>query len=265
MLSDRAFVAAQYASSDPLKVRIDTHRRFTVGPDLEPAVDAALALRPGEALLDVGTGNAAFPARLRASGHVGRMAAIDLHAGMLPRPTARSAQLLLAQAAADHLPFADATFDVVTARHMLYHVPDVPAALGECRRVLTPGGRFLAVTNHRENMAALWEVIDQASANCPALAALGASRAALGFSDHNAESLVSAAFGNARVIPLHAHLEFPTPEPVLRYFHSFLHGLANVDPEQALNAFARALASRFPASGPWVVPKTVLLVTATRA
>ena len=53
------------------------------------------------------------------------------------------------------LPFSDAAFDVVTARHMLYHVPDVAAVLAEFRRVLKPGGRFLAVTNAEGYMAEL--------------------------------------------------------------------------------------------------------------
>lgn len=33
------------------------------------------------------------------------------------------------------------------ARHMLYHVPDIPQAIAEAARVLRPGGRFLTTTN----------------------------------------------------------------------------------------------------------------------
>lgn len=38
------------------------------------------------------------------------------------------------------LPFADASFDLVTAFETLYFWPDAPAAMAEVRRVLAPGG-----------------------------------------------------------------------------------------------------------------------------
>ena len=48
---------------------------------------------------------------------------------------------------AEDLPFADASYDLVAAMWMLYHVPDLDRALAEVRRVLRPGGHLLAVTN----------------------------------------------------------------------------------------------------------------------
>ena len=45
-----------------------------------------------------------------------------------------------------YLPFDDGTFDVVYAGGMLHHVRDLDRALSEVRRVLRPGGTFVAVT-----------------------------------------------------------------------------------------------------------------------
>jgi ubiquinone/menaquinone biosynthesis C-methylase UbiE len=42
--------------------------------------------------------------------------------------------------------FTDETFDIIIANHMMYHVPDIPKALSEVRRVLKPGGKFYAST-----------------------------------------------------------------------------------------------------------------------
>jgi ubiquinone/menaquinone biosynthesis C-methylase UbiE len=56
------------------------------------------------------------------------------------------------------LPFEDASFDVVVAAWMLYHVADLDRGLREIVRVLRPGGRFVAVTNsvrHGQELKAL--------------------------------------------------------------------------------------------------------------
>ena len=56
----------------------------------------------------------------------------------------RTPRFTYRQGDAMRLPFADASFDVVTCQTLLIHLPDVPAALRELTRVLTPGG-LLAV------------------------------------------------------------------------------------------------------------------------
>ena len=54
-----------------------------------------------------------------------------------------------------HLLAPDASYDVVLALWMLYHVPDLDRGLAELRRVLRPGGRLVAVTNGDEHVADL--------------------------------------------------------------------------------------------------------------
>jgi ubiquinone/menaquinone biosynthesis C-methylase UbiE len=48
--------------------------------------------------------------------------------------------------------FPDETFDIVIANHMLYHVPDLPKALSEAKRVLKTGGKFYSSTNGKGGM-----------------------------------------------------------------------------------------------------------------
>ena len=44
------------------------------------------------------------------------------------------------------IPFAENSFDVVIANHMLYHVPNLDKALSEVKRVLKPKGKFYSTT-----------------------------------------------------------------------------------------------------------------------
>jgi SAM-dependent methyltransferase len=55
------------------------------------------------------------------------------------------------RADAVRLPFRDASFAAVTALWMLYHLERPIAAIQEARRVLRPGGLFIACTNSRTN------------------------------------------------------------------------------------------------------------------
>ena len=47
------------------------------------------------------------------------------------------------------VPFADRQFDVVTTGYGLRNVPDLPRAIAEARRVLTPGGLLLSLDFNR--------------------------------------------------------------------------------------------------------------------
>jgi SAM-dependent methyltransferase len=61
--------------------------------------------------------------------------------------------------AAERLPFADATLDVVVVADVIEHIPDLSGCLAEVGRVLRPGGRLICVTPIRSSLAA-WRVVD---------------------------------------------------------------------------------------------------------
>jgi len=75
-----------------------------------------------------------------------RLTLVDRSPGMIAAAVgaAPSADLMVGDVQA--LPFANDTFDVAIANHMLYHVADRPQALAELARVLRPGGRLVAAT-----------------------------------------------------------------------------------------------------------------------
>jgi SAM-dependent methyltransferase len=102
-------------------------------------------------VLEVGCGSAPCSRWLRTAG--ADPVAFDLSGGMLARAAVlnRSTGLAvpLVQADAGALPFADASFDLACSAYGgLPFVADASAVLAEVRRVLRPGGRFVASVNH---------------------------------------------------------------------------------------------------------------------
>ena len=75
----------------------------------------------------------------------------DLSSGMLREALTRVSphfdELHGAAVDAGRLPFVDASFDVVLANHMLYHVPEPVRAVRELARVLRRSGTLVAATN----------------------------------------------------------------------------------------------------------------------
>ena len=105
------------------------------------ATRAALGLRPGERVLDVGAGTGISTEELSRSGSFAVGA--DLSTGMLRAGRRARPEVPLVAGDALKLPFADETFDAVTISFALRNVVDVEGALRELGRVTRPGGRLV--------------------------------------------------------------------------------------------------------------------------
>jgi SAM-dependent methyltransferase len=184
---------------------------------IRTALDVA-RLRGDEAVLDGGCGNGAYLAELRGRGHRGRVVGVDLSAGMAAAARIHAPTLVGDITA---LPFADGSFAVGLAMHMLYHVPSIPAAVAELRRVIRPGGTLLAATNGARHTREVTELVDAA-----AQAVTGRVRAnrELSFTLENGRELLATAFEDVRLVELPGEAVLPGPDVLVDY-------IASVEPE----------------------------------
>jgi arsenite methyltransferase len=123
-----------------------------------------LAVRAGEAALDIGSGPGLLAFDLaRLVGEKGRVVALDNASAMVAMTAARLANLAHAEAKegqATELAFPDASFDAAVATQVYEYVADMPRALAELHRVLKPGGRALILDTDWRSI--VWHSSDKA-------------------------------------------------------------------------------------------------------
>ncbi len=162
--TDATYLTYQYDDSEKLRIRIETHQRYTAGDDDYPGT-LVRHIRPaaGLRLLDVGCGPGELHQVLSPLGV--NITGIDRSFGMLREATVGPgpAGNRFAQADAVALPFRDAQFERVVAIGVLYHVRDWPTALLEMRRVTRSGGRVVVSTNGPDAMQRIVDVHREAA------------------------------------------------------------------------------------------------------
>jgi ubiquinone/menaquinone biosynthesis C-methylase UbiE len=224
--TDRDYLTKEaYATDELLAIRYRTHELYS-----QPKVDFprwvmhALSWRGDEWVLDVGAGPGAYFELVRELIPNGCLIAGDLSFGMARQ--ARAAHPHVLNLDAQRLPFADHSFDMVLANHMLYHVPDLRRALDEISRVLRPDGCLIAATNSAETMPEFDTLARRACA------LLGYPKqkfrpAHSQFSLENGTVLLARHFRAVARYDLPSAFHFPEVEPVMAYLNSL----------QPLNAF----------------------------
>ena len=159
---------------------------------------------PGEHVLDVGCGTGTLAIAMKSRVGSGEVRGIDASSEMIEvareKATKAGAQVDFQVVPMEGLPFADASFDLVTSSLMLHHLPDdvKRQGLAQARRVLKPGGRFLALDLLTQSHSPLHHI----------LGLLGHARAA-GTVDTLRPMLKEAGFAEVEVVPTrHKHFVF---------------------------------------------------------
>ena len=151
-----------------------------------------VAVREGEAVLEVATGTGVQLVELARRNPSGRTVGVELASGMFAQTRKRLdraglGEVELHQASALDLPLEDEGFDLLVNGYMLDLLPrdDIPRALSEFGRVLRPGGRLVLsnMTKGEARRHRVWDALYargvNLTANCrgvlaaPVLAELG--------------------------------------------------------------------------------------------
>ncbi len=144
-------IEKQYQTAGNLNTRISIHAKYSTNK--EPFGDWIVShyeIAPGAKILELGCGTGdMWLNHLDLLEGAKSLTLTDFSAGMLE--TARKnlpALPKLSYRVVDiqDIPYPEASFDVVIANMMLYHVPDLHKGLSEVRRVLKPGGSFYCAT-----------------------------------------------------------------------------------------------------------------------
>jgi ubiquinone/menaquinone biosynthesis C-methylase UbiE len=104
----------------------------------------SLELTAADLLLDLGCGTGW--ASRTAAGKFGEVIGVDMSSKMLDQARSLSEgidRVRYAAADAEALPFSDGRFTAVLCTNSFHHYPNPRGAIGEMRRVLSPGGRLV--------------------------------------------------------------------------------------------------------------------------
>jgi SAM-dependent methyltransferase len=200
----------------------ETYERYMVPALFAPAAEHLLAvarLRPGERVLDVGTGTG-IVARLAAPnvGPTGSVAGLDASPAMLSIARAMASEEGLTidwdEGQAEALPYPDERFDLVLSQFALMFFVDRAGALAEMRRVLIPGGRLALSVFQGIDRHPFYQALDDAIERRLGMSAVG-EIFALGDADALGASLTRAGFRDAVVEPFPITASFPNPDAFL--------------------------------------------------
>jgi SAM-dependent methyltransferase len=161
--------------AETFRVAADAYDRHIgrYGPALAAGLVGAAGIRPGQTALDVGCGPGALTKTLAKLLGADSVAAVDPSEPFARACAARVPGVQVEVAAAEALPFGDASFDAALSQLVVNFMSDARTGVGEMRRVTRPGGTVAAaVWDYADGMTLLRLFWDAAAALDSAAASL---------------------------------------------------------------------------------------------
>lgn len=163
-------LSMQYKNATNISARIRLHRDYSVNQEgWFPWLFSNLHLKPGMKILELGAGNGALWSQniAKVSKNV-TIVLSDISEGILAdarKTIGDHPQFQYSVFNAQKIPFADNTFDLVIANHMLFYCDDIQKVLQEVQRVLKPGATFTCSTYSQKHMHEITDLVQNYNAN----------------------------------------------------------------------------------------------------
>lgn len=138
-------------------------QRIFFGPTHAAMLEALERQPENCSILDVGCGTGLLAAKILDSSTTNFVVGVDLSPGMIEqaqqtcRPFGARARFVVGDS--EHLPFPNASFDVLTCSHSFHHYPNQESVVLEFARVLKPNGVLLLADANRDNLWG-WALFD---------------------------------------------------------------------------------------------------------
>lgn len=220
-------LSMQYKNATNISARIRLHRDYSVNKEgWFPWLFSNLHLKSGMKVLELGTGNGALWSQ-----NIDKVPAdvnivlSDISEGMLAdakNEIGGNSEFQYAVIDAQKIPFADSTFDLVIANHMLFYCDDISKALGEIQRVLKPGASLVCSTYSKRHMREITDLVQNFNSNI----VLSSTNLYERFGLDNGKQILNKFFENVTCKKYHDAIEISEAMPIISYILS-CHGNQN--------------------------------------
>ncbi|HHT7189493.1 TPA: class I SAM-dependent methyltransferase [Bacillus cereus] len=216
-------VKRQYSDSNHLQTRIDTHKHYEEKQvNLDKVVMEHLQLQGDEKILEVGCANGNFLSVLQTNGHKGQLTGFDQSKTMLSEAAKTNNLIEWKQGDASKLPFETNCYDLIIARHMLYHMKDVEKTIQVFYKIIRPGGTLLATTNSKVSLP---RIIEMCNNMLDAFDLPKTSPAVAPFCLENGKDILRSVFPIVEETIIHNALVFHHTTPIINYITSMFPSL----------------------------------------
>lgn len=163
-------LSSQYQNATNISARIRLHRDYSINKEgWFHWLFRHLNLQSGMKILELGAGNGILWSKNLEKIPKGMtMVLSDISQGILADAKDEIGDQPDFQYAvfdAQKIPFADNTFDLIIANHMLFYCDDIPKTLKEVRRVLKPNGSFACSTYSKRHMQEITDLVQSFNSN----------------------------------------------------------------------------------------------------